>query len=196
MKKLMAILIAILLVAFTVACNNGSGSNEGAGTNTNSGNSTTTNATYKTGLGITAAMSMTEPEKDTNGNSKASVTTCAATFDSNGKIVSVVFDTIECKTTVSNTGNITLPDTFKSKKALGDSYNMKGASSIGKEWYEQVNALEKYCIGKTVSEVTGMTVKTVGDHKDVPDVPDLTSSCTISCTDFFKALDYAYTNAK
>ena len=201
MKKIAAILLAAMLLFTLAACNNenpggtnGNGTN-GNGTNGNNGGATGT-AAYKTGLGVDASMTSTEVSTDTEGGTKASVTTCAATFDADGKIVSVTFDTVECKSTVDTNGKITLPENFKSKKALGDAYNMKKHSSIGKEWYEQVDALENYCVGKTASEVTGMAVKTTDGHADVPDVPELTSSCTISCTQFFTALTNANTNAK
>ncbi len=70
---------------------------------------------------------------------------------------------------------------IKSKKDLGPDYGMVKASVIGKEWFEQIEALENWMIGKTVAEITGLTVKEVDEnHKAVPDVPELTSSVTIS----------------
>lgn len=41
----------------------------------------------------------------------------------------------------------------KSKKELGASYNMKAASSIGKEWNEQIEALEKYIVKNGIDKI-------------------------------------------
>lgn len=195
MKKMIAILLTAMMVFCLTACNNPTNGN-GTGTNSNNNGSTPTSTAYKTGLGMAVDMAVTAVESDAEGGTKANITTCAATMGTDGKLISVSLDTIECKSTVNATGNITVPETFKSKKALGNDYDMKKNSPIGKEWYEQVAALEYYCIGKTPDEVAGMTVKTVEGRADVPDVPELTSSCTISCTQFFEALKNAGANAK
>ena len=75
---------------------------------------------------------------------------------------------------------------------------MKGATSIGKEWYEQAEALEAWCIGKTVEEVVSMPTYDKGDghHTQVPDDVDLKSGCTIDVGNFLQALKKAADNAK
>ena len=66
------------------------------------------------------------------------------------------------------------------KKALGEDYGMRGASPIGKEWFEQIAALEQWMIGKTIEEVMAMPVYAKDDnHKSVPDSEDLKTSVTI-----------------
>ena len=40
-----------------------------------------------------------------------------------------------------------------SKKGLGDSYNMKAYSDIGKEWYEQIEALEDYIVENGIDKI-------------------------------------------
>ena len=37
-----------------------------------------------------------------------------------------------------------------------EGYNMKGASPIGKEWYEQAEAFENLAVGKTVAELVAL----------------------------------------
>lgn len=59
------------------------------------------------------------------------VATAVVYVASDGKIKSVFLDTTYVKNNVSTT-----------KKILGVAYGMKGASPIGKEWFEQVNTLE------------------------------------------------------
>ena len=58
---------------------------------------------------------------------------------------------------------------------------MKGTSGIGKEWYEQMTAFQDWMAGKTIDEISGLKVKEVNPtHQNVPDVPELTSSVTIT----------------
>ena len=78
--------------------------------------------------------------------------------------------------------------------ACNSNYGVKKYSSIGKEWYEQVDALEDYCIGKTVSDVSSMQMKEVDGRQGVPAAAELSSSCTISCTQFIDALKKAEKN--
>ena len=81
---------------------------------------------------------------------------------------------------------------------LGDGYGMKAASGIGKEWFEQAEALEDWCVGKTVEEVVTMPTYDKGDgrHTQVPDDVDLKTGCTIDMGSFLNALQEAADNAK
>ena len=172
MKKLIVLTLALLMVAGCSA------------------------PTLKLGLGMTAGMTGTNASVDADGTTQADVTACAVTLDSNGKIVGVSWDVMQCKATVTTEGAVTVADAIQSKKELKEGYNMKPASPIGKEWYEQIAALEEYSVGKAVADVTGMEVKEVNGHTNVPAIEDLTSSCTMSCGDFFVTLDKAAANAK
>jgi hypothetical protein len=83
-----------------------------------------------------------------------------------------------------------------SKKELGDDYGMLKASSIGKEWYQQIEAFEEWMIGKTVDEITGLEVMERDEsHKNVPNVPELTSSVTITVESYLAAVEEAWNNA-
>jgi len=74
---------------------------------------------------------------------------------------------------------------------------MKVASAIGKEWFEQIDALEKYSVGKAAKDVIGMaTYKKDDAHTAVPDVAELKSSCTMTVGDYLLALEKAVANAK
>ncbi|HCR39942.1 MAG TPA: hypothetical protein DIW41_03495, partial [Lachnospiraceae bacterium] len=61
-----------------------------------------------------------------------------------------------------------------SKQALGDAYDMKKASGIGKEWFEQAKAFSDYIKGKTVADVKGIAL----DDSSKPTSDDLKSSVT------------------
>ena len=122
------------------------------------------------------------------------MTTCALLLDNEGKIISVTFDCIEASASYKTGGDVTWENDIKSKRELGSNYGVKKYSSIGKEWYEQVDALEDYCIGKTVSDVSSMQMKEVDGRQGVPAAAELSSSCTISCTQFIAALKKAEKN--
>ena len=71
------------------------------------------------------------------------------------------------------------------------------ASSIGKEWFEQIADLEKWMVGKTIDEIKAMKVKEVDDsHPNVPDEPDLVSKVTVSVEGYIAAVEEAVKNAK
>ena len=81
-------------------------------------------------------------------------TTVAATaYDPNGKVVYSFIDAAQVTGKVEN-GVATLNEEVqRTKGQKKDEYGMKIASSIGKEWYEQVAAFNEYVIGKTPEEV-------------------------------------------
>ena len=172
MKKLLALTLVLLMVAGCSA------------------------PSVKLGLGMKVNMTGSDASADGDGKSQSDVTACAVTLDSNGKNVGVSWDVVQCKTAVTTAGKVTVADAVQSKKELKEGYNMKPASAIGKEWYEQIAALEAYAVGKTPADVAGMKVTEANGHTNVPDVADLTSSCTMSCGDFFDTLTKAAGNAK
>lgn len=83
----------------------------------------------------------------------------------------------------------TTKDKGQSKKELGANYNMMQASSIKKEWNEQVMFFETY-----VAKHGTDTIKMDADGKATNN--DVKSGCTISVGGFIKAIDDAKKNAK
>ncbi|HHT16745.1 MAG TPA: hypothetical protein GXZ77_03390 [Papillibacter sp.] len=139
-------------------------------------------------LGIVTDMSKSASataEKD--GTAQLTVTVAATTQNSGGVITGNIIDS--CITTVAFTksGTITtdLSTEFKSKNEMGEGYGMKKASAIGKEWNEQAKAFSEYVVGKTLSEVKGISVSEGG----TPQSEDLKSEVTISIGDFIKAIE-------
>jgi hypothetical protein len=122
----------------------------------------------------------------------------AAAFDKDGKVVKVSIDNAQTKVNFDKELQLTsdLTVTPQTKVELGDDYGMIRASTIDKEWYEQIAELENWMIGKTVAEVKAMNVKERdATHIAVPDVPELTSSVTITVEDYIAGLEKAYENA-
>lgn len=122
----------------------------------------------------------------------------AAAFDKDGKVVKVTIDNAQTK--VDYNKDLSLKSDVKAegktKVELGDAYGMVKASSIKKEWYQQIAELEKWMVGKTVEEIKGMKVVKKDDaHPSVPDVAELKSSVTVSVEGYIAGLEEAYKNA-
>lgn len=149
----------------------------------------------KLGLGIVTNM---QESKDASGGNdgvcQAYSTYAAVTIDSDGKITSNVIDASQGNINFDADGQITsdLNENVETKKWLGDKYGMKAASGIGKEWYEQAEAFEKYTIGKTVQEVNQIAV----DESAKTTEEDLAASVTISIGDFQSVIEKAVNTAK
>lgn len=200
MKKLLAMILCLVMVLALAACNNGT-PNNGDNSNGSANGGTpaapgSNGATTRIGLGMAVDSAVSPAEDDDDGRAEAEVTTCALILDQEGKILSVKFDCTEAIATYNKAGAVTWPDTYKSKKELGYDYGLKKYSSIGKEWFEQVNALEDYCTGKTVSDVSSMQLKEEDGRMGVSAAAELTSTCTISCDQFIEALKKAEMSAK
>jgi hypothetical protein len=103
-------------------------------------------------------------------------------------------DTAQSKVAVTADGKISTPlDTeFKTKQERGTDYGMKGASGIGKEWYEQADAFAAYCVGKTVDQIKGIAVNEEGAPADA----ELASSVTMQVASYIDAVAKAVENAR
>lgn len=137
--------------------------------------------------------------KETLPTAQVNTNLVAAAFDKDGKVVKTIIDTAQTKVPYSKDGKVTADKTapVQTKKELGDKYGMVKASSIGKEWYQQIAALENWMVGKTADQIKSMKTKQRdAQHTSVPDVPELTSSVTISVAEFLSAASEAYQNAK
>ena len=163
-------------------------------------NATTEYTGYaKAGLGMVTNMSGTDAEDEDPAKTQADVTAVALALDADGKIVAISIDVVQAKATVDADGVVTVAEDVKTKRELGDDYNMKKyatPAAVG-EWYEQANAFEAYCIGKTADEVAGMPLgENAHGYTDAPAVEELKSSCTISVTAFLNTIAKAAANAK
>lgn len=141
----------------------------------------------KLGLGIVTGMSKSKDSADgKDGQCQAYSNYAVVTTDKDGVITGCIIDATQGTVTFDAAGKITADLTagVKTKRQLGDAYGMKGASAIGKEWFEQAASMEEYVIGKTVAEVEGIAVD--GDTK--PTDTDLAASVSISIGDYQEAI--------
>lgn len=151
---------------------------------------------YKLGSGsytsVTGRAAVTEKE------GRVQVTTVVATvlLDSDGKFVYVDIDSAQNQGTFDTLGAILVADPAKTKTEKGAEYGMGASSTIGKEWFEQMAALETYMIGKTLEEVLATpTAEKDASHPAVPTGEDLMTSVTISIEGYLAAVEKAVANA-
>ena len=152
-------------------------------------------AAVKTGLGsVISIAKSTSATADAEAFAQADIVSAAVTLDANGRIAGVKIDTTQSQVKFDAKGQLTtdVNAEVKTKAELGDAYGMKKASGIGKEWYEQIAALEDWMVGKTIDEVMALSVTAEGTTDD----PDLTSSVTLHVGDYLKAVQKAAANAK
>lgn len=183
MKKLLSLVLCVVLVmSILTACKS------------DSKESSSKNTAVKTGLAVITEAGKSKDAGDEDGLAQANSTAVAILVDDKGVIKNCVIDVIQPKINFSTAGELTtdMAAEFVSKKELGDSYGMKGQSSIGKEWFEQAKALEKYVIGKTADEVKGIALNEEGKAT----AGDLTASVTVSIGEILEAIEKAVNNAE
>ena len=171
MKKILALVLALAMVLSFAAC----GKKEEAPAKTE----------YKLGMGVVVSLdSSADKTADKNAKAEAVATVATVVFANDGKIAGVEIDCADTTIEISNgkivgLENVDLRTKYEKKGDYGMvAYN---ASPIGKEWFEQVDAFEAWCVGKTLAEVTAASA----------DDTDLKAGCTIAVTDFVAALKKA-----
>lgn len=148
----------------------------------------------KTGLSVqTSLSSSTAAAGGTDGVIQADITLVAVTVDDRGVIDDCAVDGIQVRIPFDAAGQLTgdITEAIPTKTELGDGYGMRGASAIGKEWYEQAQAFADYCVGKTVDELRGVAVSEAGEALDA----DLAASVTVNMAGFLSGVEAAVANA-
>ena len=148
----------------------------------------------KTGLAVIPGLgSSKDASAEEDGVAQSDILLVAVTVGDDGVIDSCVIDSIQAKIKFNTSGALTTDPaaTFPSKNELGDDYGMRKASSIGKEWNEQLAALADYAKGKTVEELKTMAVGEDGKAGDV----DLAASVTLYIGSFVDGIEAAVKNA-
>ena len=152
--------------------------------------------TLKTGMAIVTAASPTAATAEKDGTAGFDSTLVGVIVDKDGKLVDVMIDTVQAKIGFNAKGEITseIGSAFKTKNELGFDYGMVAynASPIGKEWFEQIDALEAYLVGKTADEVKAVAVDDAGKATD----DDLKAGCTIGISGYIEGVVKAMENAK
>ena len=206
MKKLIALLLCCMLVLTGCAgttvvvgeCTCPPGSHDTVETPTEAPAATEApvamEGALKTGLAIVPALSGSNATAEENGKVSYDVTIVAVTVDENGVIASCKIDSVGVDAAFDATGTPAAEGAAAvlTKNELGFDYGMVkyNASAIGKEWFEQADALAQFAVGKTMEEVKSGIAG--GYASDV----DLKTSASIYLGGYVAAMEAAVNNAK
>ena len=119
-----------------------------------------------------------------NGSNKVETTIFAAAVDAEGKVLVAASDCVQVDFTFNEVGASTF-DTTKavvSKREAGANYNMVAWGGAAKEWFEQADAFNALCVGKTATEIKALCA---ADNYGTDEVK--TAGCTILVNGFVKA---------
>ena len=144
--------------------------------------SATASSTLK--LGINTDQSTTDATEEKNGTNQLDTTIFAVAVDANGKVLTAASDCIQVKFTFDATGVATMDTTkaIQSKREQGANYGMVNYGGAAKEWFEQADAFNALCVGKTASEIVALCA---ADNYGTEEVK--TAGCTILVNGLTKA---------
>lgn len=162
----------IFIVSSMSACSKGKDKNDGGDT----GGGDKEN--YTLSMGIVLSTDSTK-----KGSAESTSTVAAVILDKDSKIIECKIDCAQNKMNIAD-GTVKTGQEYKTKDELGDDYGLKDASSIGKEWDDQVDFFEDYVEGMDRSGVDAAS----------SDDADLSAGCTIDISDMKKALLKAMDN--
>ena len=155
-------------------------------------------ASDKLGLGVTSTQSYSSKDatEDADGVNEVDTHYAAVATDGKGKVTGIIVDSTQAKFAFDATGKATLDigTAISTKIELGDNYNMKkygqsqDKNGDGKvlEWYEQADAFEAFCVGKTADEINAGAL-TTGDNAGYGVEALQTAGCTIHVSDLVSA---------
>ncbi len=196
MKKLLAMLLALMMVLSLAAC--GETPAEPSEPEVPSEPETeepevpsepeVTEATYTLGLG-------TVVNQTVEGKAQVDATFAAVVLDAEGNIVAIDLDVAQSKCPTTEAGAYTAEGfDNRTKTEKGPDYGMTVASPIGAEWDAQMAAFEAWAIGKTVDYITGVELVESNGHMVAANEADLYAGCTMAIGDFQAAVADALNN--
>ena len=152
--------------------------------------------TYKFGTGSSTTVSGRAATAEAAGHVQVTSVYAAVLLDDAGKIVYVDIDAAQNQGTFDAMGAVVAAEAAPTKTEKAGDYGMKGNSAIGKEWFEQMAALEAYMVGKTIEEIKAIPVEEKdASHTAVPTGEDLKTSVSISIEGYVAAVEAAVKNA-
>lgn len=172
MRKILCVLLCVLMLASALVACGGDKQDP-----------------LKIGLGVYTTASAADAG-EANGKGQVTMTVAAVLVDANGKIVQCQIDCADNKVEFTADGKAVAKTEFKTKYELGAGYNMVSYGGAVKEWFEQADAFEALCVGKTAAEVLALVVN--GD-KGTDEV--LNAGCTITINEMALAVEKAVKNA-
>ncbi len=206
MKKILALLLAVAMLCTLCACGADNNKKDDDKTPTTQATKTPTTqatkpadddnndaATVKFGAAVyVSGVAATSATEDKAGQGTADVTGAAVLVDADGKIVACDLDTMQNKLSYDFEGKAIANAEFKTKRELGDAYNMVAYGGAVQEWYKQADAFEALIVGKTIAEVKALVI--ADTNKGTDEV--INAGCTIMINEFVSAIEKAVANAK
>ena len=147
-------------------------------------------AEYKLGMGVSVSLD----SSDTN-LAQVDATVATVVTDSEGKIVLCRIDCPQNKMDVTG-GQVDTAATYTTKRDLKYDYNMVKYSNATLEWFEQVENLEKWVVGKTAEDIKNIETKINEEGYSVAVDEELYASCSISLEAFQDAIVKACNDEK
>ena len=193
MKKLLALLLALVMVLALAACGNTEPAEPTEPTEPEEPVETIDGPGTESPMPVLPAYSLGMGTVLSTGSSKtgtaqADLTVAAVVLDAEGKIVAAKLDVAQTKVPVEGgvLGDLTAVD-LRSKQEKKEDYGMASIATAG-EWYVQADAFCAAIVGMTGAEVEAIeTQVNEGGHNVAVD-PDLYAACTMQITDFKAAL--------
>ena len=142
------------------------------------------------GVGIYASVgNYSDATADKAGSAKISYTVCAVLVDKEKRVLDIEIDALDATASFTNEGKVVAGSELKTKGEKGNAYGMSG---IGKtEWYLQCDAFEEKVIGKSAAEIASLVTDSGKGTDEI-----ISAGCTITVTDFVKAINEAFSNLK
>lgn len=196
MKKVISVLLLACMLLTLTACGSQPAAPatdptaEPAAEATEAPAAETAEAEYKLGMGVSVSL-------DSSDTNKAQVDATVATVvtDSEGKIVLCRIDCAQNKMDVTG-GQVDTAATYTTKRDLKYDYNMVKYSNATLEWFEQVENLEKWVVGKTADEIKNIETRVNEEGYNVAVDEELFASCSISLEAFQEAIVKACNDEK
>lgn len=149
----------------------------------------TSDDTLKLGI-ISTQTGCKDATDEAAGVNEVDTTAVAAVLDKDGKVVSMQTDALQGKVSFDKNGiaAVASGDEVTTKKSLGEKYGMAqygqdlNADGVVKEWFEQAEAFNKICEGKTAIEINSLLASSGYGVEEVQ-----TAGCTIQISDMVKA---------
>ncbi|MCL2192374.1 MAG: hypothetical protein FWB78_03125 [Treponema sp.] len=148
---------------------------------------------HRTGLGVVTEVDASR-NAAANQAGRARVTSYYAvlTLNERGVIIAAWIDSTQFDVEFDATGTLLpLPTALPTRYEMGDAYGLRRASHIGREWNEQMREFTRWMVGKTPTEVVGMSL-----NEGHPAGADLTASVTINVLPVLAAVSRAAENAR
>ena len=135
-------------------------------------------------LGMNVEQTTADATEEKDGSNQVETTIIAATVDAEGKVLAAASDCVQVKFTFNATGASTLDTTkaISSKREAGANYGMVAYGGAAKEWFEQADAFNALCVGKTATEIKALCA---ADNYGTDEVK--TAGCTILVNGLTKA---------